>query len=308
MSPSKRLFVFDFDWTLIDADSDYFVFEHLNAELSKIQLDSIGKVQWTDLQQRLLGELFDRGVSREDIERTLTSIPFAPERIEALKLMKEQGSDLYILSDANTVYIETVLKAYNIDNLFTGILTNPAQFDSRGRLNVTRYHGLDKEPHRCPLPCEPNLCKGLEFQKLIDSYNWTQVIYMGDASNDFCPSTHLSRERGDLVLARRGLSLEQRIRERPDLVKAEIVYWQDAQDVLEATKDIFFGGRDRVSSLTSTAFSSTTSLSTMVESSSSSILASSPIDEIKAVSATSQQVLSAVESSDSKMFAQAVKA
>jgi pyridoxal phosphate phosphatase PHOSPHO2 len=131
---------------------------------------------------------------------------------------------------------------------------------------------------------------------------------MGDASNDFCPSTHLSRERGDLVLARRGLSLEQRIRERPDLVKAEIVYWQDAQDVLEATKDIFFGGRDRVSSLTSTAFSSTTSLSTMVESSSSSILASSPIDEIKAVSATSQQVLSAVESSDSKMFAQAVKA
>jgi hypothetical protein len=27
--------------------------------------------------------------------------------------MKEQGSDLYILSDANTVYIETVLKVCN---------------------------------------------------------------------------------------------------------------------------------------------------------------------------------------------------
>ncbi|KAG0290453.1 hypothetical protein BGZ96_006077 [Linnemannia gamsii] len=308
MSPSQRLFVFDFDWTLIDADSDYFVFEHLSAELSKIQLGSIGKVQWTDLQQRLLGELFDRGVSREDIEQTLSSIPFAPERIEALKLMKEQGSDLYILSDANTVYIETVLKAYNIDNLFSGILTNHAQFDSRGRLNVTRYHGLDKEPHRCPLPCEPNLCKGLELQKLIDSHNWTQVIYMGDGSNDFCPSTHLSRERGDLVLARRGLSLEQRIKERPELVKAEIVYWKDAQDVLEATKDIFFGGRDRVSSLASTAFSSTTSLSTMVESSSSSILDSPLVDEDKDASAASQQVLSAVESSDSKMFAHVVKA
>ncbi|KAF9907491.1 hypothetical protein EC991_010872 [Linnemannia zychae] len=314
MAPSKRLFVFDFDWTLIDADSDYFVFEHLNAELSKIQLDSIGKVQWTDLQQRLLGELFERGISREDIERTLSSIPFAPERIEALTLMKDQGSDLYILSDANTVYIETILKAYKIDHLFAGIITNPASFNLQGRLNVARYHGLDKQPHQCPLPCEPNLCKGLELQKLIDSQNYDQVIYMGDASNDFCPSTRLSRERGDLVLARRGLSLEQRIKERPELVQAEIVYWQDAQDVLEVTRDIFFG-RDRLSSsdavgLVSSAASSTTSLSTMVAStvtsSSASSIVNSSLDEVKPPS--SAKLLSAVESSDSKIFAQAVRA
>lgn len=132
---------------------------------------------------------------------------------------------------------------------------------------------------------------------------------MGDASNDFCPSTRLSRERGDLVLARRGLSLEQRIKERSELIKAEIVYWQDAQDVLEVTKDIFFG-RDRTTAalgslLGSTAASSTTSLSTMVDSSSSSSVVASPVDEVKPSSA---QVLSAVESSDSKMFAQTVKA
>lgn len=135
---------------------------------------------------------------------------------------------------------------------------------------------------------------------------------MGDASNDFCPSTRLSRERGDLVLARRGLSLEQRIKERPELVRAEIVYWQDAQDVLEVTKDIFFG-RDRTAAALgslsgSTAASSTTSLSTMVDSSSSSSSSSivaSPVDEVKP---SSTQVLSAVESYDSKMFAQAVKA
>ncbi|KAG0280384.1 hypothetical protein BGZ95_010296 [Linnemannia exigua] len=319
MAPLKRLFVFDFDWTLIDADSDYFVFEHLNAELSKIQLNSIGKVQWTDLQQRLLGELFDRGISKEDIERTLSSIPFASERIEALTLMKEHDSDLYILSDANTVYIETILKAYKIDHLFTGILTNPASFNPQGRLNVTRYHGLDKPPHQCQLPCEPNLCKGLELQKLIDSQHYDQVIYMGDASNDFCPSTRLLRERGDLVLARQGLSLEQRIKERPELVQAEIIYWQDAKDVLEVTQDIFYG-RDRLSGaggvkLISSAASSTTSLSTMVEStvtsssttSSASSVVDSPIDD-QVEPSSSVKVLSAVESSDSKMFAQAVKA
>ncbi|KAF9940237.1 hypothetical protein BGZ65_007712 [Modicella reniformis] len=233
---SKRLFVFDFDWTLIDTDSDHWVFEHLSEELYQVQLDVVGKVQWTDLQQRLLGELYDRGVSKEDIERTLSQVPFAPEMIEALRLMKSHGAELYILSDANTVYIETALKAHNIDQLFTRIITNPAVFDERGRLNVVRYHGLDKEPHNCPLPCQPNICKGLEIQKLIDAQSWEQVVYMGDSTNDFCPSTRLQSK--DVVLARRSLLLEKEIRENPQLIKANVIYWDNAKDVLKATQSI----------------------------------------------------------------------
>jgi len=49
-SQAKRLFVFDFDWTLIEADSDNWVFRHLCEELYQEQLVSVGKVQWTDLQ------------------------------------------------------------------------------------------------------------------------------------------------------------------------------------------------------------------------------------------------------------------
>ncbi|KAF9427160.1 hypothetical protein BGZ76_002444 [Entomortierella beljakovae] len=272
-APAKRLFVFDFDWTLIDTDSDNWVFENLCNELYQVQLESAGKVQWTDLQQRLLGELFDRGIAREDIEKTLSHIPFAPEMIEALKLMKAQGSELYILSDANTVYIETVLKTCNIDHLFTGIITNPAAFDERGRLNVVRYHGLDIEPHKCPLPCQPNLCKGREVQKLIDSKSWDQVVYMGDSTNDFCPSTRLQAK--DVVLARRDLLLEKEIKENTDLVKANVVYWGNARDVLHATQSILG---------TSSAVSASTSHSKLAEK------------------------LSTMESLDPKFFAQAVKA
>ncbi|KAF9110501.1 hypothetical protein BGX27_006266 [Mortierella sp. AM989] len=271
-TPAKRLFVFDFDWTLIETDSDNWVFENLCEELYQEQLEAVGKVQWTDLQQRLLGELFDRGISREDIERALSHIPFAPEMIEALKLMKAQGSELYILSDANTVYIETVLKTYNIDHLFTEIITNPAKFDRTGRLNVVRFHGLDKEPHCCPLPCQPNLCKGSEIQKLINSQSWDQVVYMGDSTNDFCPSTRLQSK--DVVLARGGLLLEKEIKENPQLVKANVVYWDNARDVLQATQAIF----------------GAPSLSTSAS-------------HIKLA-----EVLSAMESSDSKIYAQAVKA
>ncbi|GJJ73641.1 pyridoxal phosphate phosphatase PHOSPHO2 [Entomortierella parvispora] len=276
-SEAKRLFVFDFDWTLIEADSDNWVFKHLCEELYQEQLVSVGKVQWTDLQQRLLGELFDRGVTQAQIEKTLGQIPFAPDMIEALRLMKDEGSDLYILSDANTIYIETVLKAYEIDTLFTGILTNPASFDERGRLNVVRFHGLDKEPHCCPLPCEPNLCKGQELQKLMDSQPWDQVIYMGDSTNDFCPSTRLNSH--DVVLARRGLLLQKEITERPQLVKANVVYWENAKDVLLATRSIFNATGASVSKPSSSAIEHAT-----------------------------LPALSAVESSDSKVFAQPVRA
>ncbi|KAF9155321.1 hypothetical protein BGX21_005497 [Mortierella sp. AD011] len=277
-APAKRLFVFDFDWTLIETDSDNWVFEHLCEELYQEQLEAVGKVQWTDLQQRLLGELFERGISREDIERTLSHIPFAPEMIEALRLMKSQGSELYILSDANTVYIETVLRAYNIDHLFTEIITNPAKFDERGRLNVVRFHGPDKEPHRCPLPCQPNLCKGREIQKLIDSQSWDQVVYMGDSTNDFCPSTRLQSK--DVVLARRNLLLEKEIKENPQMVMANIVYWDNARDVLQATQAIL--GASPSSS-------------------------SAPSNK-SASRARIPEMLSAMESSDSKVYAQAVKA
>ncbi|KAF9343523.1 hypothetical protein BGX34_006654, partial [Mortierella sp. NVP85] len=196
----KRLVVFDFDWTLIEADSDYWVMQKLDADLAKAQEDLVGVVQWTDLQDQLLGQLHNRGVTRQDLEKTLQKIPFTQEMITALRLMKSQGAELCILSDANTFYIDTILKAFGIDHLFSKIITNPAHFDDQGRLRVARFHGLDQEPHRCPMPCHANLCKGRELQKLIDAQPWDQVIYMGDSTNDFCPSTRLQAK--DIILAR----------------------------------------------------------------------------------------------------------
>ncbi|KAF9170644.1 hypothetical protein BGX20_008695 [Mortierella sp. AD010] len=46
----KRLVVFDFDWTLIEADSDIWVIQNFGEEIAKEQEELSGKVQWTDLQ------------------------------------------------------------------------------------------------------------------------------------------------------------------------------------------------------------------------------------------------------------------
>ncbi|KAF9999806.1 putative phosphatase phospho1, partial [Entomortierella chlamydospora] len=135
---------------------------------------------------------------------------------------------------------------HGLDHLFTKIITNPAHFDDQGRLHVARYHGLDKEPHGCSLPCHPNLCKGRELQMLIDSQAWDQVIYMGDSTNDFCPSTRLLSSssllddgRGNIILARANLLLEKEIKEHPEMIKAKVIYWESPTDVLSIIQSVF---------------------------------------------------------------------
>ncbi|KAF8935759.1 phosphatase phospho-type [Dissophora ornata] len=235
---AKRLVVFDFDWTLIETDSDFWVIKTLGGELSNEQEAPYQTMLWTDLQELLLGKLYDRGVTRQDLERTLREIPFTPEIIAALRLMKSEGAELCILSDANTFYIDTILKAHRIDHLFSKIITNPAHFNPEHRLHVARFHGLDQAPHNCPLSCHANLCKGQELQKLIDAQIWDQVIYMGDSTNDFCPSTRL-QAANDIVLARSNLLLEKSIREHLEMIKAKVLYWDSPKHAFTIVQSLF---------------------------------------------------------------------
>lgn len=234
---TKRLFVFDFDWTLIEADSDHWIMFNLGKEFCEGKEEDFKKVQWTDLQEELLGKMFNKGVTTQDIVESLQKIPFTPEIITALRLMKANGAELCIISDANTFYIDTILKYHGLDQLFTSIITNPAHFDENGRLHVSRFHGLDKPPHGCDRPCAPNLCKGRELQKMINAKTWDQVIYMGDSTNDFCPSTRLQSK--DIVLARSNLLLDKAIKANPEMVKGQVIYWDAPPDVLAATQSIF---------------------------------------------------------------------
>jgi len=87
------------------------------------------------------------------------------------------------------------------------------------------------------MPCHANLCKGRELQKLIDAQPWDQVIYMGDSTNDFCPSTRLQSK--DIILARANLLLEKEIKLHPELVKANVTYWSDPTNALHIIQSVF---------------------------------------------------------------------
>ena len=81
--------------------------------------------------------------------------------IETLQVMKNGNADIIILSDANLIFIETILNAYGVRHLISAIITNPAAWDENGRLRVQRLIKHTDEPHNCLNKCSLNICKGM---------------------------------------------------------------------------------------------------------------------------------------------------
>jgi pyridoxal phosphate phosphatase PHOSPHO2 len=96
--------------------------------------------------------------------------------VKALKAAAKPQTTFLCLSSANTVFIRTILevlllftqfemltsctKAKGLQDLFTEIVTNPAEWDQSGLLKLGRHVDPNGPQHNCPIGCNPNICKG----------------------------------------------------------------------------------------------------------------------------------------------------
>lgn len=70
-----------------------------------------------------------------------------------------------------------------------------------------------------------------------------RFVYVGDGGNDFCPCASFSRDTSDIVLARAGCRLAERIRSDPSAVAATVIEWEDWTELaihISALKHAFF--------------------------------------------------------------------
>ncbi|KAJ1411148.1 Pyridoxal phosphate phosphatase-related [Sesbania bispinosa] len=220
--------VFDFDKTIVDLDSDNWVVDELGFThlFNKLQ----PTMPFNSLMDRMMLELHSHGKTIEDIVQVLQRIPIHPRIIPAIKAANALGCDLRIVSDANTFFIETILKHFGIRECFSEINTNPGYFNEEGRLKILPYHDFNKSPHLCNL-CPPNMCKGLIIKKIQDSISRVEnkrFIYLGDGSGDYYPSLKLSDR--DFVMPRKNFPVWDLICKEPSLMKAEIHEWSDGEE------------------------------------------------------------------------------
>uniref|UniRef100_A0A6V7QQA5 Inorganic pyrophosphatase 2 n=1 Tax=Ananas comosus var. bracteatus TaxID=296719 RepID=A0A6V7QQA5_ANACO len=155
--------VFDFDKTIIDCDSDNWVVDDFGAtERFDILLETM---PWNTAIDKIMGEIHSQGRAIEEIGDCLTKAPISPHVIKAIKAAHALGCELRIVSDANTFFIETILKHHGLIEYFTEINTNPGFVDDEGRLRIFPYHDFTTSSHGCGL-CPPNMCKGIIIERI----------------------------------------------------------------------------------------------------------------------------------------------
>ena len=226
------LVVWDFDWSLVNENSDTWVIERLDSSGSiwaaaeaKLRQNEMG---WTELMGWALAELHKTGCGEAAIAEALKSLPVLDGALAACELCRAAGAEQRILSDANTVYIATILEARGLSGVFTTIETNPAAYDDDGRLQVRPHQSGQQAPHGCPL-CPSNLCKGQVIDRWIAELKPKRCIYIGDGGGDFCPATRLRNH--DFVLARQAPhdSLLRKCQASDD-VSATVLKWGGRRD------------------------------------------------------------------------------
>jgi len=152
-----------------------------------------------------------------------------------LKAALNPQTTFFCLSNANSVFISTILESKGLSTLFEEIVTNPAEWDPSGLLKLRRKVDPSGPQHACKVGCSPNMCKGQELDAFLERHKpeFDRVIYVGDGSNDYCPVIRLRSQ--DMVFCRRYRGLEKRIAEdgEKDGLKCQVKYWAGAWEVEE---------------------------------------------------------------------------
>lgn len=232
----KFLLAFDFDHTIVDDNTDTFIFKlGENGDIPVNIKQSYKKGRWTEFMNNIFQYLHSScGVTKEAYAEVLKSIPLTADMDKIFTLIREKQStiDFIIISDSNTWFIETILSHHDVSDLPTKIFTNEACFNDNGALCISPYHS---HSHKiCPF----NLCKGKVMQEFLANRQdsgiiYDQIIYVGDGGNDFCPSTTLSAK--DILFARKGYGLQKKLSNLDKKVlQCKVEIWDNGNEIVKA--------------------------------------------------------------------------
>lgn len=239
----KILLAMDFDHTLIDENSDLWVKKLApNGELPEHIEAQYSNTGWTQYMASIFEYLHSIGVTERDMKQCLHEIPVTDGMEQLLKYCSDQNYETIIISDSNSVFIDLILANAQLTDLITRVFTNPAYFDESGCLKIEHYHTQDW----CDLSTV-NLCKGSILQDYVkkrkeEGIQFDSVVYVGDGTNDLCPSLTL-KER-DFVCPRVDFRLWKKIQKMTSASEADnghklyaqVLNWNSGLDILNCLK------------------------------------------------------------------------
>lgn len=227
---STVLAAFDFDHTICDDNTDVVVRKLLPEErIPKNVKDLYRSRGWIPYMNRIFELLHENSIDAQQIENAIVNIPSVPGMEVLLNSLYDNGHEIIIISDSNSIFIDCWLKSKNLKHVVSRIFTNPARYD--GRLRVDKYH----TQRTCELS-SVNLCKGQVLMDYVrdrhdQGKHFDKIVYVGDGKNDLCPVLRLSQT--DLACPRKTYALIEALSKLPrdTSTKAKIVPWDNGRDL-----------------------------------------------------------------------------
>lgn len=187
---------------------------------------------WVSYMQYIFDMLRDRNISEDTIREAMRNVPANPGMIALIKTLHDDHDfDIIIISDANTLFIDTWLAANGLTEYVKRVFSHKAEFSADdGSLKI--------EPHEARSTCpfsmgSINICKGKVLEDYIaecrsnETLVYLSVYYIGDGNNDVCPVMRLSDH--DFACPRVGYKLDMYIKNLETLL-SERVYDTDCND------------------------------------------------------------------------------
>ena len=241
----KILFVFDFDHTILKANSDYEILNLLSDNSLKY-LEPLNEksTNWANHMQEVYKRMKKENVKIDQVQKIVEELSFNEGYDELFKLIRENKDkiDTLIVSGANTLFLKWVLEKRGLSDIFPEYYSNWAEPDEDLVIKIRPHHN-----HECE-NCDKSQCKKLilktHFEKmksademlvtdLNDDFIYRNILYAGDGTNDYCPSTILREE--DILFPRSNFPLAKKLlkQEHAEKLKCKVHLWQDAYKIIE---------------------------------------------------------------------------
>ena len=218
--------VWDFDWTLINENSDTFIVDRISHD-ARLEMKELRKrMGWTQLMDHMMQKLQP---SRDTLRSLMREIPFFSEIVNDLlvRFGRDPRCKQFIVSDANSEFINIFISEHALQNCFDAIYTNPAYWE-KGVLRVSPYVDFAVKPHGCSTcASSQNMCKGAIIEEIMQSVGTSEILYLGDGRGDLCAAMHLRSI--DTVFPREGFALHRELQKGVHEVHAQSRAWMDGE-------------------------------------------------------------------------------
>ena len=227
----ETLFVWDFDWTIVNCNSDEYVpasfigTKEMERRLRHM-LEVNGPTKWHECVSSLICACLEErsNSTKRDVLDAAASMPYLMGVRRALEdVANNEKCGQAIISDGNDEFINAFVKRNQMNAYFThGVETNfghwvdfPNHDINNGKDTTTNtkeqfsvVHQSSKYGGHSCKKCPPNLCKTQVLHDILNRIEETErrrprIVYVGDGSNDACPAIQVLDE-GDILLARDG--------------------------------------------------------------------------------------------------------